>query len=143
MPESHSSKPLRRAAWAFAAASRIATLAILGCAILMLAVGFRGALIMYWRICFVWCALALGVLVLGHVMLAWNSPGYGLDGSHFFTYLFRLLALCGFVSVAFGFTGRSRVVALARFAMATAACVLLTPLFHYRLLDSIRRGIWR
>jgi hypothetical protein len=56
------------------------------------------------EIVLVGCVLALGVLVLGHVALAWNSPDYGfdrsisasirphrrlqLDASHILTFLF-------------------------------------------------------
>ena len=105
-----------------------------------------------WRLCFVSCALALGILVLGYVMLAWNSPGYGFDGSvrfgrfRFggspFTYLFWLLILCGFTSAAFGFTPRNRFIVLVAFAVGSVIGVGLTPLFHYRLVCSVRRGVW-
>lgn len=143
MPEWDSSKRLRRSASAFSAASRIGAVAILGCTVLLLASSFGAPPRVYWRICFGCCVLALGVLVLGYLMLAWNSPGYGFDGSHILTYLFWLLILCGLVAVAFGFTARNRVVALVGFATGTVVCGLLTPLFHYSLFDSIRRAIRR
>ena len=158
MPESGSSKRGRRSALAFSTAIRIGTLAVLGCVILLLVSGFGTPSNVYWKLCFVSCVLALGVLVLGHVALAWNSPGYGFDGSisvsigphrrlqfdasHILTYLFWLLILCGFVSAAFGFTERTRFIVLLAFAVASVICVALTPLFHFRLVYSVRRGIW-
>jgi hypothetical protein len=113
---------------------------------------------MYWKLCFGGCVLAPGVLVLGHVALAWNSPGYGFDGSisvsvgphrrlqfrlsYVLTSLFWLLILCGFLSAALGFTERTRFVALLVFAVVGAIGVVFTPLFHVRLVSSVRRGIW-
>jgi hypothetical protein len=113
---------------------------------------------MYWKLCFGGCVLAPGVLVLGHVALAWNSPGYGFDGSisvsvgphrrlqfrfsYVLTSLFWLLILCGFLSAALGFTERTRFVALLVFAVVGAIGVVFTPFFHVRLVSSVRRGIW-
>jgi hypothetical protein len=157
MPESGSSKRARRSALAFSTAIRIGPLAILGCVILLLVSGFGTPSNVYWKLCLVSCVLALGVLVLGNVALAWNSPGYGFDGSisvsigphrrlqfdasHILTYLFWQLILCGFVSAAFGFTERTRFVALLAFAVVSVICVALTPLFHFRLVYSVRRRI--
>jgi hypothetical protein len=67
--------------------------------------------------------------------------GLWIRGSHIHAYVFWLLVLCGFVSVAFGFTARSPIIALMAFATATAASVLLTPLLHYRLFRSVRQWV--
>jgi hypothetical protein len=50
--------------------------------------------------------------------------------------------LCGFVSVALGFTERARIIVPLAFAVVSMICVALTPLFHFRLVYSVRRGIW-
>jgi len=152
MPGSDSSNRLRRSALAFSTASRVGILAVLGCAFLLLASPIHRVPSAYWRICFVGCALALGILVLGYVALAWNSPGYGFDGSvrigrlrlggNPLTYLFWLLILCGFTSAAFGFTAQNRFIVLVAFAVGSVIGVGLTPLFHYRLVCAVRRGVW-
>jgi hypothetical protein len=142
MPESDSSTRLRRSALAFSVASRIGILAVLGSLALLLATPFRGAPSIYWRICFASCILALCILILGYLLLSWNSPGYGFDGSHILTYLFWLLILCGFVSASFGFATRNRFIVLVAFSVGSVIGVGLTPLFHYRLVISVRRGIW-
>src|SRR5467141_3172713 len=145
MPESGSSKRGRRSALAFSTAIRIGTLAVLGCVILLLISGFGTAPSVYWKLCFVSSVLALGVLVLGHIALAWNSAGYGFDGSisvsvgphrrlqfrlsYALTCLFWLLILCGFLSAALGFTERTRFVVLLAFAVMSVIGVMLTPLF--------------
>jgi|SRR5690349_281035 len=136
-----SSNRLRRSALAFSTAFRIGTLAVLGSAFLLLASLFHRVPSVYWRICFVSCALALGILVLGYVVLAWSSPGYGFDGSPF-TYIFWLLILSGFTSASFGFTARNRLVVLVVFALGSVIGVGLTPLFHYRLVCSVQRAFW-
>jgi len=112
----------------------------------------------YWKVCFGGCVLALAFLVLGHVALAWNSAGYGFDGSisvsvgprrrlqfrstHLLACLFWLLTLCGFISAAIGFTERTRIVVLVAFAVIVAIGLVLTPLFHVGVVHSVRRGIW-
>jgi hypothetical protein len=138
MPESDSSKRLRRSALAFSVASRIGILAVLGSLVLLLATPFRGVPSIYWRICFTSCVLALGILILGYLLLSWNSLGYGFDGSHILTYLFWLLILCGFVSASFGFATRNRFIVLVAFSVGSVIGVGLTPLFHYLLVSSIR-----
>jgi hypothetical protein len=143
MPESDVSKRHRRSAKAFSAGGRVGTLAVLACGMLLLVSGFWTVPSVYWRICFVSCALALSILVLGYVVLAWNSPGYGFDGSHILTYLFWLLIICGFVSAAFGFTARNRFIVLVAFTVGSLVCVGLTPLFHYRLVYSVRHRTLR
>ena len=147
-----SSNRLRRSVLAFSTAFRIGTLAVLGSAFLLLASFFHRVPSVYWRICFVSCALALGILVLGYVVLAWNSPGYGFDGSirigrfrfggNPFTYIFWLLILSGFTSASFGFTARNRLVVLVVFALGSLIGVGLTPLLHYRLVCSVQRVFW-
>jgi hypothetical protein len=147
-----SSNRLRRSALAFSTAIRIGTLAVLGSAFFLLTSLFHRVPSVYWRICFVSCALALGILVLGYIVLAWNSPGYGFDGSirigrfRFggspFTYIFWLLILSGFTSASFGFTARNRLVVLVVFALGSLIGVGLTPLFHYRLVCSVQRVFW-
>ena len=142
MAESDSSKRLRRSALAFSVASRIGILAVLGSFVLLLTTLFRGAPSICWKICFASCVLALGILILGYLVLSWNSPGYGFDGSHILTYLFWLLILCGFASASFGFAPRDRFIVLVAFSVGSVIGVGLTPLFHYRLVISVRRGIW-
>lgn len=158
MQESGSFKRARRSALAFSTAIRIGILAVLGCLVLLLVSGFRTAPSVYWKLCFSSCVLALGALVLGHVTLAWNSPGYEFDGSisvslgsrhhlrfgssQILAYLFWLLILCGFVSAAFGFTERTRLIVLFAFGVLSLVSVALTPLFHVGLVDSFWRGIW-
>lgn len=139
--ESVSFKRLRRSAWAFSNALRIGQLAVLAFVFVLLASRLTTVPVVYWKICLVICGLGLGMLVLGSAMLAWNSSGYGFSGSHIHAYLFWLLILCGSVSAAFGFTARNRFIALVAFATGTVACVLLTPLLHYRLFRSLRRGL--
>src|SRR5260370_22928467 len=122
-----SSKRLRRSVLAFSTAFRVGTLAVLGSAFFLLASLFHRGPSVYWRICFVSCALALGILVLGHVVLAWNSIGYGFDGGirigrlrfggNPFTYIFWLLILSGFTSPSFGFTARKKLVVLVVFTL--------------------------
>jgi hypothetical protein len=159
MSEPNSSKRARHSSLpslAFLTALVIGTLTVLGCTILLGVSTFGTAPSIYWKLCFGGCVLALGVLVLGHVALAWNC--YGFDGSisvsvgphrrlqfrlnYVLTSLFWLLILSGFLSAALGFTERTRFVVLLAFAVVGAIGVVLTPLFHVRLVLSVRRGIW-
>jgi len=158
MSERDISKRARRSSLAFSTAIRIGILTVLGCMILLGISTFGTGPSTYWKLSFEGCVLALGVLVLGHIALAWNSAGYGFDGSisvsvgpqrrlqfrlsYALTCLFWLLILCGFLSAALGFTERTRFVVLLAFAVMSVIGVMLTPLFHVRLVHSVRRGIW-
>src|SRR5258708_36505183 len=154
MSERDISKVARRSTLAFSTAIRIGILAVFGCMILLGISTFGTAPSTYWKLCFGGCVLALGALILGHVALAWNSEGYGFDGgisvslgphrrlrfrlSYVLTCLFWLLILCGFLSAALGFAERTRFVVLLPFAVMSVIGVMLTPLFHVRLVHSVR-----
>jgi hypothetical protein len=142
MVESDSFKRLRRSGLAFSVASRIGIFAVLGSLALLTARPFGVVPVIYWRICFASCALALCILTAGYLLLSWNSPGYGFSGSRILGYLFWLLILCGLVSASFEFAARSKLIALGAFSVGSSMVVGLTPLFHSRLLSSVRRGIW-
>jgi hypothetical protein len=122
---------LKRSALAFSISSRIGALAILSCVFLAVTAAVVKVPSTYWSICFATCVVALIALVAGHVILAWNSLGYGFEARDL-TYLFWLLVLCGLVSTAFAFTGNARSFALGAFGVGSLVCVALTPLLHHR-----------